>query len=150
MGALGHGDWLAAHFADGQRPAGEAAGSGDAERHDRVRLNQGALEFEPDFAALDFVIVGTFMQTLLAKHLMLEVLHGVGDEGLRPRDAGVLQRLIEEPAGRPDKWPTGEVFLVARLFTDQHERSVARPLAGHRLSGIAIKRTARATSLRFC
>ena len=94
------------------------------------RLSQGTLEIEPNFAAFDFVVVGPFMQPALAAHFMLEVFHGVGDEGFGSFDAGVLQRLIKDAAGGPDERFAGEVFFVARLFADQHERRMARSLAG--------------------
>lgn len=42
------------------------SGSSDAESNNGVRLDQTALDIEPDFAALDFVIVRPFVQAALA------------------------------------------------------------------------------------
>src|SRR6516164_7442345 len=134
-GSVRHGDQLAANLADRECAAGQAPGSSDAESHNGVRLDQTALEIEPDFAAFDFVIFGPFVKPALAAHFMLEVLHGVGDEGFRSPNACVLQRLIEDPAGWPDKWLAGDIFFIARLFTHKHEGSMARPLAGDSLRG---------------
>src|ERR1700722_17623643 len=64
-GAVRHGDRLAANLADRERPAGQAPGSSDAESNNGVRLDQTALDIEPDFAALDFVIVRPFVQAAM-------------------------------------------------------------------------------------
>jgi hypothetical protein len=93
--------------------SGEAARRGDAERDDRRRFYQFALMVEPDFAALDLVIVRTLVQPALAAHLVLEMLDRVGDEGFVARDAGVLQRGVEQPASRADERFARKVFLVA-------------------------------------
>src|SRR5208283_2969193 len=116
-----HGERLAAYFADSDDAAGQAAGRGYAERDDGRRLDQAAFRVEPDPAALDLVIVGTFVQPALAAHFMLEMLDRIGDEGLFPGDAGVIQRLVEDAAGRTDKRFAGNVLFVARLLANQHE-----------------------------
>jgi hypothetical protein len=80
-------------------------------------------------AALDLIGVWAFVQAPLAAHFMLEMLDGIGDECLLPRDAGVLQRLIKNAAGGPDERLAGQVFLVARLLADQHEGGLLRAFA---------------------
>src|SRR5262249_56002587 len=107
-------------------------------------LDQTALEIEPNFATLDFIIVRPFVQPALAAHFMLEVLHGIGDESLPPLDVRILQGLVEQAAGRANKGLAGKVFFVARLLADQHERRMARSLTRHRLRGIAVERATRA------
>jgi hypothetical protein len=72
-----------------------------------------ALAFEPDLAALDLVIVGPLVQPALAAPLVLEMLDRVGDESVLPRDAGVFERGVENAAGRPDEWLSGQVLPVA-------------------------------------
>ena len=42
---------------------------------------------------------------------------------------GFFQGAIENFSGGPDKRFPGEVFLIARLLTDQHERRVPGPFA---------------------
>src|SRR5580704_15126373 len=147
--AVGERQRRPADFRDRDSLAGEAARRGDAERDDRRRFYQFALMVEPDFAALDLVIVRTFMQPALAAHLVLEMLDRIGDEGFVARDAGVLERGIEQAASRADERFARKVFLVARLFADQHDGGVARSLAGNRLGGVAIKRAAGAAFLGF-
>ena len=102
---------------------------------------------EPDLATLDLVIVRPLVQPALAAHLMLEMLDRIGDESLLAGNAGVLERGIEDAAGRADERLAGEVFLVARLFADQHEIGPARAFARHRLGGIPIERATPAIGL---
>src|SRR5262249_42246431 len=66
--------------------------------------------------------------------LPLEVLHDVRDVGVRPIDAGLVERLVEEPTGRTDERPPGEVLVVARLFADEHHPSAPAAFTGNSLS----------------
>lgn len=90
----------------------------------------------------DFVIVRPFVQPSLAPHLVFEMFDGIGDVGVAAGDAGILQRGIENAAGRTDERFAGEIFLIARLLADEHEVGQARSLARHRLGGIAVERAA--------
>jgi hypothetical protein len=87
------------------------------------------------------------VQPAFAAHFMLEMLDRIGDEGLFPRDPGIVQRLVEDPAGRADERLAGDVFFVARLLTHQHEGGVAWAFARHRLRSVTVERTARAAFL---
>jgi hypothetical protein len=140
-------DRRAAHFGNGHGFAGEAARGGDSERDDGRRLDQVALAFEPDLAALDLVIVGPLVQPPLAAHLVLEMLDRVGDESVFPRDAGVFKGGVENAPGRPYEWLSRQVLFVAGLFADQHEIGLLRTFARHRLVGVAIERTSLALGL---
>ena len=131
----------------GDRPAEQAARRRRAERDDDRRLHHRPFQVEPDLAALDFVGVGTFVQAPLAAHLMLEMLHCVGDEDLRARDLRLRQGVVEDLAGGPDKRLAGEVFLVAGLLAHQHELSAPASFARDGLGCILIKRTTRARVL---
>ena len=84
-------------------------------------LTISAFELEPDLAALDFVGVGTLVQAALAAHLMLEMLHRVGDENLRAGDPRFRQGPVEDLPGGPDERLAGKVFLVAGLLANQHQ-----------------------------
>jgi hypothetical protein len=138
---------LPAHPADGDDLAEQAARRGGAERHNGGRLDDRALGLEPDLAALDLIRVRALVQPPLAAHLVLEMLDCVGDEGGVAGNAGVFQRLIEDPSGRPDEWLAGKVFLVARLLADQHEMRVPAALAGNGLRCMLVERAARALLL---
>jgi hypothetical protein len=45
---------------------------------------------------------------------------------------------------RPDEGPALLVFLIARLFADQHDARVRRPFAGHDLRRVLVERAAAA------
>src|SRR5690349_16740512 len=95
LGAIRELDRRAAHLGNGHGFSGEAARSRDAERDDRGWFDEVALAFEPDLAALDLIIVRSFVQSPLAAHLMFEMLDCIGDERVLAGDAGVLERGIE-------------------------------------------------------
>ncbi len=52
-------------------------------------------------------------------------------------DSGSDKRLIEYLAGRPDERITSKVFLIARLFSDEHHLGLRVPLAEHGLRSAA-------------
>src|SRR5262249_39938031 len=102
---------------------------------------------EPPRAGVNVIGMRALVQPPLAANLMLEMLNRVGDEGVIAGNAGLLQRRIEDAAGRPDERQAGEVLLVAGLLADQHEMRTYAALAGHGLGRGFVKRAARA--LRF-
>jgi hypothetical protein len=75
---------------------------------------------------------------------VLEVLYRVGDEDVAARNAGLLQRGIENRPRWADKRMSGQILPVARLLPDQHQVSPCRPLARNHLGGESIQRAARA------
>ena len=71
------------------------------------------------------------------------MLDRVGHIGAAAVDAGLLDAAVEHLAGRADKRVAGEVFAVAWLLADEHDRSPPRPLAEYGLRGIGIERVSR-------
>jgi hypothetical protein len=65
--------------------------------------------------------VRSLVQAPLASQLVLEVLHSVGDIGLRAHDAGGLEGAVQELARRTDKWPPFSVLHVSWLLAHQHQ-----------------------------
>lgn len=49
-----------------------------------------------------------------------EMLDRVGDVAVRPHDAGLDQRPVQQLPRRPDECSACQVFLVARLLAHQH------------------------------
>ena len=86
---------------------------------------------DPPAARLDLARAGLVVDALLPLLDELEMLDRIGDVDRRARDAGFLQRGIELLARRADDRPPGDVFLVARLLADEHDRGVERPFAEH-------------------
>jgi hypothetical protein len=73
---------------------------------------------------------------------VLEVLHCVGDEDVRPHNAGLFQGFVQEATRGADERATRQVFLVSRLLSDQHQAGMRAALAGHYLGGELVKRAA--------
>jgi hypothetical protein len=147
-GAAGRREDFAANLGESDGSAQYAARCRDAQGNDEIRLYQGALLIEPPTAPIDLVGVRTLVQAALASPLEFEMFDGIGDENLNPIKAGVSCRAVENAAGRPDEGATAQIFIIARLFPDEHDAGVERPLSGNNLSGVLIKRTPRA--VRFC
>jgi hypothetical protein len=116
--------------------AEQRLGRGSAEADDHRRLDGPQLRVEPWDARLDLRIVRLPVDSLCggAAPLPLEVLDRVGDVDLRAVDSGLLQRLIEEPAGGPDEGPACAILGVARLLTDEDHVRAGGALAENRLS----------------
>ena len=84
------------------------------------------------------------MQAPLAPHLVLEMLHRVGNEHFLARNACFLERLIKDASGGTGEWLADNVFLVARLLAHEHQMGVTPAFARHCLGCIFIKRAATA------
>lgn len=89
------------------------------------------------------------MDATLPARLPFEVLDRVRDINRGPVDAGFLERAIEELPGRADERLAAQVFLIARLFAEQHERGLLRTFAKHSLGRILVKRAGGAALGRF-
>ena len=64
-----------------------------------------------------------------------ELLDGVRDIAAGAVDARLLERIVQQLSGRPDKRTAGEILGVAGLFTDERDGRVVRSLAGHDAAG---------------
>jgi len=71
--------------------------------------------------------------------------------GFDPLPAGdpIRLTLVEYAARRPDERPAREVFRVARLFADEHDRSISSTFAEDRLRRTSIQIAARAFRRRL-
>ncbi len=68
-----------------------------------------------------------------AARLEFEMLDRVCDVNRPPVYPGFFQCLIQQLAGRTNKRPANNVFLIARLFADEHHPRVMRAFAKHGL-----------------
>ena len=121
-----------------------AACGGSAERDNGHGPDQRAFLFEPPPAPFNLVGVRTLVQAPLAALFELKMFHGIGDEGVFACNARLLQRLIENPARRSDKWLAGKVFLVAGLLPDQHQMRARPAFSRHHLGSEFVKWAAHA------
>src|SRR5438093_2038706 len=122
-------DELAAMRSTLQLKADKRMSRRSAQADDRPRLDELNLSIEPRPARRNLAGVRFLVNASLAARLPLEVLDDVGDVDRGAIDAGVLERAIEQLAGRSDERMSREVFGIARLLADEHELSFAPAFA---------------------
>src|SRR5690348_8252165 len=130
-------DRLAALLGDLEAAAQERLRSRGPERHEHPGGHERELAVEPGAAGGDLGSVRLVVDAPLAARTPLEVLDGVRHIDVVACDAGGLERLVEHVARRTDERMTGDVFLVSRLFADQHHPRIRASLAEHRLRCVA-------------
>src|ERR687887_611324 len=108
---------------------GEEAVPAEADVH--LRRDDVELRVEPGPARGHLAPVRLLVDAPLAARLPLEVLDDVRDVGLPPVDPRLLERLVEDPAGRADERLPRLVLLVAGLLADEHHVRRPRALAEH-------------------
>src|SRR5437764_1957972 len=134
----------AACLRDGHGASEQASRRRASERHNRLRLDDGALGIEPDFATLNLIVVWAFVQAALAAHLVLEVLYRIRLEHFVARNTRFRERLVEHAPRGSDERLADKIFLVAGLLANQHEMRMALALPCHSLRVVPLKRVTRA------
>ena len=102
---------------------------GRAKHHDDPRADFLELCLEPGPARADLTRVRLAVDAAFAARFPLEVLDGVGDIDPRAIDPDVVEGVVQHTSGWADKGFTSAIFLVARLFADEHDQGVRRPFA---------------------
>src|SRR5207244_282437 len=113
---------MAAVLRDPERVAEDRAGRRGAEADENLWLDQGQLGFEPRTTSLELVRPWRLMDSAL---LALETRFG--------------QRLVKHLAGRTDERRAMPIFLITRLFSDEHDPGGGRASAEDGLRGMAIQ-----------
>ncbi len=72
------------------------------------------------------------------------MLHGVGHVKSFTVDSRLPKRPVHDSSSRTDKRPAGDIFVISRLFTHQHDRCVRRSLAKHSLCRAFVEMARRA------
>src|SRR4029078_577446 len=93
----------------------------------------GDLAVEPAQARVDLGRIRALVQAPLAAELELEVLDDFRAVKRGAVDADLVERLVEEPPGRPDERQALDILAIAGLLADQHDRSVIGARAEHGL-----------------
>lgn len=133
-----------ARSGDSDHPPQQAASRGGSECDDGGGLHEGALVIEPPSAAFDLIGIWSFVQPPLPTHLVLEMLDRIGHEDVAAGNVGLRERLIENSPCRSDERLSGQVFLVSRLLSDQHQTRTGAALTWYDLGRELVQRTARA------
>jgi len=81
--------------------------------------------------------------------LPFEVFHGVGDVNSRSIDSGVFERAVHDFPSRTNKWFARHIFVITRLFANQHNRRVLRPFAKDSLGRSFVQMTCIAVGCCF-
>ena len=118
---------------DAKAGAQQGLGRRRTETDHQRRRDRRDLRGQPRCAGADFVRRRLAVDPPLAARHPLEVLHRIGDVGVRPVDAGIGEGAVEQFPGGPDERPSLDVLLVARLPAHEHQRRAAGPLAEDRL-----------------
>src|ERR1051325_7358886 len=89
---------------------------------DEVGLTDPKFRFQPWTTRCDFTRIRLLMNSAFPSRLPFEMFYGVGDINLRPIDSSFLERTVHDFASRTNKRLARDIFVVARLFADQHHR----------------------------
>ena len=100
--------------------------SGRPETDDQRRRDRRDFPLEPLQAGGDFPLRRRFVQAALASRHPFEMLDGIGHVHRGARDAGYLEGLVENAAGRSDERVSRAILDIARLFADQYQPGFAR------------------------
>ncbi len=109
--------------------------------HDEVGPDDPKFRFQPRTAGCDFARVRLLMNSAFAAGLPFEVFHRVRDVNLRPIDSSVFKRAIHDFPSRTNKRFAGHIFVIARLFANQHHRCALRPFAKDSLGSALVQIT---------
>ena len=81
------------------------------------------------------------MNSAFAARLPLKMFHRVGDVNLRAIDSSFLERAIHDFPSRTNEWFARHIFVIARLFANQHHRCALRPFAKDSLGRSLVQMT---------
>ena len=122
---------------------------GRAQADDHARVDGLELGSEPGTARLDLFCSGLLVEAAFAALLELEMLHRVRDVNVGARQAGALERLVQNAARGPDEDGARAVLGVAGLLADQKQAGASRPLPEDRLRRGQEQRTTPTASSRL-
>jgi len=112
------------------------------ERDDDFRRDPRQFFVEPVAAGFAFTLRGREMRAFLAVRFPFEVLHRVCQIERRAGKRGLGEDFVEQRARRTDERLAFAIFLIARLFADQHHARIGGTDARHGLRRVAPERAA--------
>jgi len=117
--------------------------------HDEFGPNDPLFRFQPRTARCDFARFRLLMNPPFPAGLPFEVFHRVRDVNLRPINSSFLERAIHNFPSRTNERFARDIFVIARLFANQHHRCVLRPFAKNSLGRSLVQMTCSAVSCCF-
>jgi len=121
--------------------AEERLGCGRAHGHDQLWLDDSQLCFQPGATCCNFARIRFLMNPAFPARLPLKMFHRVRDINLRSIDSSFFERLVHDFPGWPDERFTGDIFIITRLFADEHHRGTFRTFTKNRLRRPLVKMT---------
>ena len=119
--------------------AEERLRGGRAQANDYFRFYDEDLGLQPGTTGLDLAGGWFFVETPFAARLPAEMFHGVGDVDFAARDAGGVERFIEQATGGADEGVALPIFRVAGHFADEHQTGAPRAFAEDGLRGVFVE-----------
>src|SRR5215470_10274050 len=88
--------------------------------YDEVGPNDPQFRLQPWTTRCNLTRVRLLMNSTFTARLPLKVFHRVGNVNLRTIDSSFLERAIHDLPGRTNERFASNIFVIARLFANQH------------------------------
>src|SRR5207237_2927275 len=112
---------------------------GRAETNQQRRFHQTQLRLEPWAAGGDFARVWFLVNSALSSRFPFKMLHGVRHVNMAAIDSRFLQSAVHDFARGSDKRLASDVFIIPRLFANQHNWRILGSLAKDSLRRVLVK-----------
>src|SRR5204863_4717579 len=89
------------------------------------------------------------MNSALTSRLPFKMLHRIRHINVASIDSSLFQRLVHDFSRWPDERFAGDILVISRLFSNQHDWRGFRSLAKDSLRGVLVEMTRRAFSRSF-
>src|SRR5215211_4278232 len=101
--------------------------------HDEFGLNDPQFRFQPGTACCYFTRVRFLMNSAFPARFPFEVFHRVADVNLRTINTSLLEGAVHDFPSRAHEGFTRDIFVITRLFTNQHYSRAFRTFAKYSL-----------------
>jgi len=122
---------------------------GRSETNDELRFYKAHFRLEPWAAGCDLARVWFLMDSTLTSRLPFKMLHGVRHVNMAAIDSRFLQSAVHNFPRWSDKRPASDVFIIPRLFANQHNWRILGSLAEDSLRRVLVKVTCLAMLCRL-
>src|SRR5689334_11672645 len=137
------------HLIEPERLSEDRPCRGDAEADDDARLNDRRFGFQPRPAGGNFGGGRFFVFAALALRFPFKVLDSIREINVAPANAGFHQRFVQDASGWSHEGMSLQVFLIARLLSDEHDRRMGGSFAKDGLGGMLVQVASRAAGCRL-
>src|SRR5512134_2678369 len=131
--------WSSSHLIEPDRLAKHGLGCCCAKADEGARPYHRYLRFQPWPAGGDFCDGRLFVLATLALWFPFKMLHRICDIQVSAGDAGFNESLVQHLARWAHKRMACQVFLIAWLLADEHDRSAGSSLPKNGLGGALVQ-----------